>query len=58
MLSQGGSAYLVTSFRTTRGPAPKTVGRVEMVRLEQGEAIPSGSVVHRFVWDSRERRRQ
>lgn len=58
MVSGGGSVYLVISFRPNLRPPPrKSVGRVEMVRLEQGEKIPTGSVVHRFQWDSRRRRR-
>jgi hypothetical protein len=57
MLSAAGSAYLVISYRPTRGPKPKTVGGIEMVRLERGEQIPAGSVVHRFEWDSRRKRR-
>jgi hypothetical protein len=58
MLSNGGSAYVVISFRPTRGPAPKSVGSLELVRLEREERIPTGSVVHRFTWDSRRRRRR
>ena len=53
MLSNGGSAYLVLSFRPTKGAAPKSVGTCLMVRLEPTEPIPDGSVVHRFQWNSR-----
>lgn len=59
LLSAGGSAYLVVVFRpNTRPPPRKSIGRLEMVRLEPGEEIPAGSVVHRFQWDSRRRRRR
>lgn len=57
MRTPSGTTYLIFSFRPTRGAAPKSVGSLEMGRLEPDElaAVPAGAVIHEFQWCSRKR---
>ena len=51
-----GSRYVVHSIRPTRGRAPKSVAKVELLKLAPAELEPDGARRFEFQWCSRNQR--
>lgn len=57
MFTPAGSRYIVHSIRPTRGAAPKSVAKLELIKLAPCEEEPIDARRFEFAWCSRERKR-
>jgi hypothetical protein len=56
LFTRSGSRYVVHSIRPTRGPAPKTVAKLEILKLAPEDGEPDGARRFQFAWSSRRRK--
>lgn len=57
LFTGAGSRYIVHSIRPTRGAAPKSVAKLELVKLAPSDDEPNDARRHQIYWCSRGRRK-
>ena len=56
MFTAAGSRYIVHSIRPTRGKAPKSLAKLEVIKLAQDDEEPDNARRFEFHWCSRARK--